>query len=141
MARSTAASRSTALVAWGLKRGNVRFAILGDHANSRGAADMGLLPDLLPGYVPVTAPGAFPEYPGLPATPGKTLPQIFGRGRQGRTGRVAGRGRQSGAQAALDRRSFEGHIRHGAGHVPYRDRGAGRRGASLPPAFTKKPAR
>ena len=43
------------LVAWGLKRGNVRFAYLGDHANSRGAADMGLFPDLLPGYVPVTS--------------------------------------------------------------------------------------
>ena len=52
------------LVEWGLKRGNVRFAFLGDHANSRGAADMGLFPDLLPGYVPVTAPGAFAEYPG-----------------------------------------------------------------------------
>jgi len=48
-----------ALVSWGLKRGNVRFAYLGDHTNSRGAADMGLMPDLLPGYVPVTAPGAF----------------------------------------------------------------------------------
>ncbi len=45
------------LVAWGLGRGNVRFAYLGDYANSRGAADMGLLPDLLPGYVPVSAPG------------------------------------------------------------------------------------
>ena len=48
-----------------------RFAYLGDHSNSRGAADMGLFPDLLPGYVPVTAPGAFAEYPNLPATPGK----------------------------------------------------------------------
>jgi NADH-quinone oxidoreductase subunit G len=38
---------------------------------------MGLSPDLLPGYVPVTAPGAFAEYPGLPSTPGKTLPEIF----------------------------------------------------------------
>ncbi len=65
------------LVAWGLTRGNVRFAFLGNHSNSRGAADMGLLPDLLPGYVPVTAPGAFQEYPGLPATPGKTFPEIF----------------------------------------------------------------
>jgi NADH-quinone oxidoreductase subunit G len=45
------------LVAWGLKRANVRFAYLGDHSNSRGAADMGLLPDLLPGYVPAPAPG------------------------------------------------------------------------------------
>ncbi len=69
------------LVAWGLKRGpnsrNVRFAYLGDHSNSRGAADMGLFPDLLPGYVPVTAPGAFAEYPNLPASPGKSLPQML----------------------------------------------------------------
>jgi NADH-quinone oxidoreductase subunit G len=65
------------LLAWGLKRDGVRFAYLGDHSNSRGAADMGLFPDLLPGYVPVTAPGAFAEYPNLPAAPGKTLPQMF----------------------------------------------------------------
>ncbi len=65
------------LVAWGLKRANVRFAYLGDHANSRGAADMGLFPDLLPGYVPVTARGPFAEYPNLPAMPGKTLPQMI----------------------------------------------------------------
>ena len=45
------------LVAWGLKHANVRFAYLGDHSNSRGAADMGLLPDLLPGYSPAPAPG------------------------------------------------------------------------------------
>ncbi len=30
-----------------------RFMALGDYANSRGAADMGLLPDFLPGYLPV----------------------------------------------------------------------------------------
>ena len=74
------------LVTWGLKRGNVRFAYLGDHANSRGAADMGLLPNLLPGYVPVTSPGAFAEYPGLPATPGKTLPEIFDAAADGELG-------------------------------------------------------
>ena len=65
------------LVAWGLKRANVRFALLGDHSNSRGAADMGLYPDLLPGYVPVAAPAAFAEYPGLSATAGKTLPEMI----------------------------------------------------------------
>jgi NADH-quinone oxidoreductase subunit G len=74
-------------VAWGLKRGNVRFAYLGDRANSRGAADMGLLPDVLPGYVPVTTPGAFAaEYPGLPTKPGKTLAEIIdatGKGEMG----------------------------------------------------------
>ena len=74
------------LVAWGLKRANVRFAFLGDHSNSRGAADMGLFPDLLPGYVPVTAPGAFAEYPGLPAVPGKTLPEIVGAAASGELG-------------------------------------------------------
>jgi NADH-quinone oxidoreductase subunit G len=73
-----------ALVAWGLARGNVRFAFLGDHANSRGAADMGLLPDLLPGYVPVATPAAFAdEYPGLPTTVGLTQPEIFAAARQG----------------------------------------------------------
>jgi NADH-quinone oxidoreductase subunit G len=65
------------LVAWGLKRGNVRFACLGDHSNSRGAADMGLFPDLLPGYVPVTSPGAFAEYANLPAARGQSLPQML----------------------------------------------------------------
>ena len=79
-----------ALVEWGLKRGpnsgSVRFALLGDHANSRGAADMGLFPDLLPGYVPVTAPGAFAEYAGLPPTPGKTLPQMLEAAAKGELG-------------------------------------------------------
>jgi NADH-quinone oxidoreductase subunit G len=66
------------LVAWGLKRGNVRFAFLGDHVNARGAADMGVLPELLPGYVPVSAPGDFAsEYPGMPTAPGMTLPEMI----------------------------------------------------------------
>jgi NADH-quinone oxidoreductase subunit G len=67
----------TEMVAWGLKKDNVRFAFLGGYANSRGAADMGLLPDLLPGYVPVTTPGAFAEYTGLPATPGMTRKEMM----------------------------------------------------------------
>ncbi len=67
-----------ALVKWGCTRNNVRFALLGDYANSRGASDMGLLPDLLPGYVPVSQPGAFNvEYPGMPARGGKTLPEML----------------------------------------------------------------
>jgi len=67
-----------ALVAWGLKSGSVSFALLGDHANSRGAADMGLMPDMLPGYLPVAEPGAFEtEYPGLPTTPGKTQSEML----------------------------------------------------------------
>jgi NADH-quinone oxidoreductase subunit G len=39
------------LVNWGLTLpGHTRFVALGDYANSRGAADMGLFPDVLPGY-------------------------------------------------------------------------------------------
>jgi NADH-quinone oxidoreductase subunit G len=33
--------------------GQTRYMALGDYANSRGASDMGLLPHLLPGYLPV----------------------------------------------------------------------------------------
>jgi len=76
-----------ALVNWGLGRGDVRFACLGDRANSRGAADMGLLPGMLPGYVPVNSPGAFAaEYPGLPANPGKTEPEMFAAAAKGELG-------------------------------------------------------
>ena len=75
------------LVAWGLKRGNVRFAMLGDHANARGAADMGVLPGLLPGYVPVSAPGSFTaEYPGLPVEPGMSMPEMFAAAGKGELG-------------------------------------------------------
>jgi len=45
------------IVAWGLKREKVRFALVADKANARGAADMGLLPDLLPGYVKAPVAG------------------------------------------------------------------------------------
>jgi NADH-quinone oxidoreductase subunit G len=66
------------LIEWGLGREHVKFALLGDFANSRGAADMGLSPDLLPGYVPVTAPGDYAaEYPNLPRAPGKSLPEML----------------------------------------------------------------
>jgi NADH-quinone oxidoreductase subunit G len=34
--------------------GQTRFMALGDYANSRGASDMGLLPDRLPGYAPLS---------------------------------------------------------------------------------------
>jgi NADH-quinone oxidoreductase subunit G len=34
--------------------GKTRFMALGDYSNSRGAADMGLLPDRLPGYAPLS---------------------------------------------------------------------------------------
>jgi NADH-quinone oxidoreductase subunit G len=41
------------LIDFGLTLPGAKFALLADYANSRGAADMGLLPDMLPGYTPV----------------------------------------------------------------------------------------
>jgi NADH-quinone oxidoreductase subunit G len=40
----------SSLVALGASLGATKYICLGDYANSRGAADMGLYPDLLPGY-------------------------------------------------------------------------------------------
>ncbi len=96
------------MVEWGLKRGNVRFAFLGDYANSRGAADMGLLPDLLPGYVPVAEPGAFTaEYPGLPATPGKNQPEIFEAAAKGELGALLVVGADPVARLGIDRAALK----------------------------------
>ncbi|HEX4037379.1 MAG TPA: molybdopterin-dependent oxidoreductase [Acidobacteriaceae bacterium] len=74
----------SALVAFGATQPGVKFACLGDYANSRGAADMGLYPDLLPGYIAVASPAQFRnEYPNLPATPGLDLVQMFDAAERG----------------------------------------------------------
>src|SRR6202049_1493330 len=56
-----------------------RFMALGDYANSRGAADMGLLPDLLPGYAPVANPAARQFFGDLWGTPLHEKPGLHGR--------------------------------------------------------------
>ena len=67
------------LVRWGLSMpGRTRFLALADAANSRGAADMALLPDILPGYQPLNdaaARGKFEKLWGaqLPAQEGLNL--------------------------------------------------------------------
>ena len=48
------------LVALGSTYPGYKFICLGDDANSRGAADMGLYPNLLPGYVPLSEGMCFP---------------------------------------------------------------------------------
>ncbi|HEY5163656.1 MAG TPA: molybdopterin-dependent oxidoreductase [Terriglobales bacterium] len=65
---------------------NAKFICLGDYANSRGAADMGLYPDLLPGYIPLTDAGRFREewFAQLPAQPGLDLQQMFAAANDGR---------------------------------------------------------
>jgi len=70
------------LARWGLTLpGRTRFVALGDYANSRGAADMGLLPHTLPGYrrfrmmrhgSDTNAHGALRSAPGRDATQGRS---------------------------------------------------------------------
>jgi NADH-quinone oxidoreductase subunit G len=71
-----------ALIDFGLTIPGAKFALLSDYANSRGAADMGLLPDMLPGYTPLPGNATFAEY-NTPTTPGLDMLEIFeaaGRG-------------------------------------------------------------
>jgi NADH-quinone oxidoreductase subunit G len=71
------------LVKWGLSLpGKTRFIALGDYANSRGAADMGVLPGTLPGYSPVTDEAARQRLEAawgaqIPARPGRHAREII----------------------------------------------------------------
>ena len=78
----------SALVNFGASLPNVKFSCLGDYANSRGAADMGLYPDLLPGYVPVASGAHFSDDYGssLVAQPGLDLVQMFDAAETGNLG-------------------------------------------------------
>ena len=49
---------------------NAKFICLGDYANSRGAADMGLYPELLPGYYTANGKSPFHDEWTVPGTPG-----------------------------------------------------------------------
>jgi NADH-quinone oxidoreductase subunit G len=56
---------------------------LADYSNSRGAADMGLYPDLLPGYFPVSEATRFKEWGKISQQPGLALPQMFDAAKAG----------------------------------------------------------
>ncbi|MFZ3212549.1 MAG: molybdopterin-dependent oxidoreductase [Terriglobales bacterium] len=60
-----------------------KFICLGDYANSRGAADMGLYPDLLPGYLPLSEAARFGEqWKSVPQQPGMNLEQMVAAGKE-----------------------------------------------------------
>jgi NADH-quinone oxidoreductase subunit G len=72
------------LVKFGSGISGAKFICLGDYANSRGAADMGLYPDLLPGFLPVAEPGIFHEEWGdIPQELGLTLPEMAASAKAG----------------------------------------------------------
>ncbi|HKV61458.1 MAG TPA: NADH-quinone oxidoreductase subunit NuoG [Candidatus Acidoferrum sp.] len=78
------------LVAFGSKLpGKTRYMVLGDYANSRGAADMGVLPDRLPGYAYVDDAAAREPLEKLwggviPSKPGQTAPQMIDAAQSGK---------------------------------------------------------
>jgi len=78
------------LTAFGSKLpGQVRYMALADYANSRGAADMGVLPDRLPGYAYVDNAGAREAFEKLwggviPSQAGMTAPQMVEAAQSGK---------------------------------------------------------
>jgi NADH-quinone oxidoreductase subunit G len=78
------------LVDFGSKlQAQVRYMALGDYANSRGAADMGILPDRLPGYAYLDntiASGSLVNHWGgkLPTKAGLTAPQMVDAAQAGK---------------------------------------------------------
>jgi NADH-quinone oxidoreductase subunit G len=70
------------LVNFGSSLTGAKFIALADYANSRGAADMGLYPDLLPGYHPVTGNSEFhKEWGDIPQATGLDLPDMIEAGK------------------------------------------------------------
>ncbi|MGA2988191.1 MAG: NADH-quinone oxidoreductase subunit NuoG [Terriglobia bacterium] len=71
------------LVQWGLTLpGATRFIALADYANSRGAADMGLLPGVLPGYAALSDSAAHERMESawqakIPTAPGRNIRSIL----------------------------------------------------------------
>jgi NADH-quinone oxidoreductase subunit G len=77
-----------ALIDFGLTLPNAKFALLSDYVNAHGASDMGLLPDMLPGYVPIDGPHDYAVEYGerFSATPGLDLVGIFDAATAGNLG-------------------------------------------------------
>ena len=62
-----------------------KLVALADYANSHGAADMGLYPDLLPGYHRVADTGPFhQEWGSVPASTGLSLPEMIDSAKAGK---------------------------------------------------------
>ena len=65
------------LVSFAATLNGAKLICLGDYANSRGASEMGLYPDLLPGYEPVASADKFQqEWGQLPTEKGLSLPEM-----------------------------------------------------------------
>ncbi len=73
------------LVKFGSGISGAKFICLADYANSRGAADMGLYPDLLPGYHPTAGNSQFhDEWGDMPPATGLDLADMVEAGKNGK---------------------------------------------------------
>ena len=73
------------LIKFGAGIAGAKFICLADYANSRGAADMGLYPDLLPGYHAITGNTEFHrEWANIPQAPGLDLPGMVQAAKDGK---------------------------------------------------------
>jgi NADH-quinone oxidoreductase subunit G len=72
------------LVAFGSAISGAKFICLGDYSNSRGAADMGLYPDLIPGYHPTAGSSDFHQEWSVPTSPGLDLASMVEAGKSGK---------------------------------------------------------
>jgi NADH-quinone oxidoreductase subunit G len=72
------------LVTFGSAISGAKFICLGDYSNSRGAADMGLYPDLLPGYHPTAGSSDFHQEWSLPEATGLDLAGMLEAGKNGK---------------------------------------------------------
>ncbi len=72
------------VVKFGREISGAKFICLADYANSRGATDMGLYPDLLPGYHPTAGNSEFhKEWGGIPQAAGLDLAGMVEAGKAG----------------------------------------------------------
>jgi NADH-quinone oxidoreductase subunit G len=73
------------LVSFAATLTEAKLICLGDYANSRGASEMGLYPDLLPGYEPLANTLTFQqEWGKLPAEKGLSLPEMVEAAKAGK---------------------------------------------------------
>ena len=98
----------------------VKYVCLVDYSNSRGAVDMGVMPELLPGYQPSGQPGMHTA-----EMVDADLDVLW----------------VVGANPLKRRRAAQGGLPRGAGHVPHRDRGSRPMSCCPPPSPTKRTAR
>ena len=76
---------AASLVSFGGSIAGAKFICLGDYANSRGAADMGLYPDLLAGYHPAATSSLYhEEWSEIPQQAGMDLPGMVEAAKAGK---------------------------------------------------------